>query len=259
MIRLHDVSFAYEASHPILKHLDLSVAEGESVGIVGANGAGKSTLLKLLVGLIFPDPMGTAPSESGFISVGDIHVSKKELAAVRKKIGYVFQDSEAQLFMPTVEKDVGFAPKNYGLSKQEVKERVDEALSLVGIEDLRERSVLELSGGQKKLVSLATVLSMRPEVLLFDEPTIALDPRNRRRFIEILPGLPGTKLIVSHDLDLVLDTCERTILLSDGTIAADGPSKEILSDRRLLEANGLELPLFIQGQEWRNHIEDTVH
>ena len=248
MIELKDVSFAYRPREEVLKNISLAIGEGESVGIVGANGAGKSTLLKLLVGLIFPDPMAKSSDCAGWIGIGGEHVTKKNLPQIRKKIGYVFQDSDTQLFMPTVEKDVGFAPKNYGMSAEEVKERVDEALKAVGIEDLAARSVLELSGGQKKLVSLATALSMRPQILLFDEPTIALDPKNRRRFIQILPTLPGTKLIVSHDLDLVLETCTRTILISDGQICADGKTEEILSDQVLLDENGLELPLLLQGR-----------
>lgn len=259
MIRLNDISFAYDRSRPVLSHVSLQIGKGERVGIAGANGAGKSTLLKLLVGLLFPDPMGKTPQESGWIGIAGTQVTKKNLAAVRQKIGYVFQDSDAQLFMPTVEKDVAFAPKNYGLDAAQTQKRVEEALSLVGIEDLKKRSVLELSGGQKKLVSLATVLSMRPDILLFDEPTIALDPGNRRRFIRILPELGGTHLIVSHDLDLLLETCGRIILLSEGRIVADGDTETILRDQSLLEANGLELPLLIQGQRLASSADQRTH
>ncbi len=249
MIVLNNVSFAYEPSRPVLRNIDLHIGAGERVGIVGANGAGKSTLLALLAGLLFPQPTAKNEGEEGFIAVGGLQVTQKNLRAVRQKIGYVFQDSDAQLFMPTVEKDVGFAPKNYGFSAEETAKRVEEALALTGIENLRGRSVLELSGGQKKLVSLATVLSMRPDVLLFDEPTIALDPANRRRFIRLLPELSGTVVIVSHDLDLILETCSRTVLLSEGRIAADGLTRQILSDEELLLQNGLELPLLLQGWE----------
>lgn len=254
MIELKDVSFSYRADLPVLSHIDLTIEEGETVGIVGANGAGKSTLLKLLVGLIFP--------QEGTIQIDGETVGKKNVSVIRQKIGYVFQDSDTQLFMPTVEKDVGFAPKNYGFSDEEVKRRVERALQAVGIEDLAARSILELSGGQKKLVSLATVLSLEPEVLLFDEPTIALDPRNRRRFIEMFPKLPGTKIIVSHDLDLVLETCRRTILISDGRITADDDTTVILNHKELLEENGLELPLLLQGRQRSKEgmtNEDTVH
>ena len=254
MIELKDVSFSYRTDLPVLSHIDLTIEEGETVGIVGANGAGKSTLLKLLVGLIFP--------QEGTIQIDGETVGRKNLSVIRQKIGYVFQDSDTQLFMPTVEKDVGFAPKNYGFSDEEVKRRVERALQAVGIEDLAARSILELSGGQKKLVSLATVLSLEPEVLLFDEPTIALDPRNRRKFIEMFPELPGTKIIVSHDLDLVLETCNRTILISDGRITADDDTTVILNHKELLEENGLELPILLQGRQRSKEgmtNEDTVY
>ena len=231
--------------------LSFMIEKGESVGIIGPNGAGKSTLLKLMVGLIFP--------QEGTVLIDSEPVGKKNLSGIRQKIGYVFQDSDTQLFMPTVEADVGFAPKNYGLGKEEVKRRVEEALVKTGTLDLRSRSVLELSGGQKKLVSLATVLSLEPEVLLFDEPTIALDPKNRRRFIELFRELSGTKIIVSHDLDLILDTCSRTILLGEGKIVCDSETKKILYDQQLLEENGLELPLMIEGAKRRKEYEDSVH
>ncbi|MDO4943410.1 MAG: energy-coupling factor ABC transporter ATP-binding protein, partial [Lachnospiraceae bacterium] len=170
-------------------------------------------------------------------------VEKRYLNEIRGKIGYVFQDSDCQLFMPTVYEDVAFAPKNYGLSKSEVEKRTIDAMKKVGIEQLKDRSIYSLSGGEKKLASIATVLSMQPEILIFDEPTIALDPRNRRRFMETLHSLEGTTIITSHDLDLIYDTCERTILISNGTIIKDGDTKEILRDKELLEHHGLELPL----------------
>ena len=145
--------------------------------------------------------------------------------------------------MPTIYEDVAFAPKNYGFSKEEVQNRTIEALKNVGIEDLKDRPIYHLSGGQKKLASIATVLSMKPDILIFDEPTIALDPRNRRKFIEVLNSLSGTKVVASHDLDLIYDTCEKAILIADGKIIKNGLTKEILNDKELLENNGLELPL----------------
>ena len=147
------------------------------------------------------------------------------------------------MFMPTVYQDVAFAPKNYGLSKEEVEERTLQALKSVGIEELKDRPIYSLSGGQKKLASIATVLSMNPEILIFDEPTVALDPKNRKRFINILNSLNQTKIVTSHDLDLIYDTCKKTILISDGKIIQDGPTKEILENKKLLENSGLELPL----------------
>lgn len=235
MIELKNVSFSYISNIEVLSNINLNINKNESIGIIGANGVGKSTLLKLLVGLEL--------GYTGEILIDDVKVEKKKLSEIRQKIGYVFQDSDSQLFMPTIYEDVAFAPKNYGFSKEEVQNRTIEALKNVGIEDLKDRPIYHLSGGQKKLASIATVLSMKPDILIFDEPTIALDPRNRRKFIEVLNLLSGTKVVASHDLDLIYDTCEKTILISDGKIIKNGLTKEILNDKELLENNGLELPL----------------
>ena len=164
---------------------------------------------------------------------------KEKLAKIRERIGYVFQDSDSQLFMSTVYEDVAFGPRNYGYSKEEVDERVMHALEMVHIEELKDRQIYRMSGGQKKLASLATILAMQPEIILLDEPSVALDPRNRRNLISILNELPGLKFIATHDLDMVEQTCERTILLSDGVIAKDGLTREILEDKKLLEESGL--------------------
>lgn len=221
--------------------MDLHIGEQESVGIVGANGAGKSTLLKLLVGL----DLGF----QGSIRIEEIEVRKETLAHVREKIGFVFQDSDSQLFMNTVYQDVAFAPRNYGLSEQEVQRRVESALMKAGITHLRDRQIYKLSGGEKKLVSIATILSMTPDILIMDEPSIALDPKNRRNLIHILNSFDHLKIIASHDLDMILDTCSRTILLNNGQIVADGPTEKILRDKELLEANNLELPFCLQGRQ----------
>lgn len=235
MIELKNVFFSYISNIEVLSNINLNINKNESIGIIGANGVGKSTLLKLLVGLEL--------GYTGEIIIDDVKVEKKKLSEIRQKIGYVFQDSDSQLFMPTIYEDVAFAPKNYGFSKEEVQNRTIEAMKNVGIEDLKDRPIYHLSGGQKKLASIATVLSMKPDILIFDEPTIALDPRNRRKFIEVLNSLSGTKIVASHDLDLIYDTCEKTILISDGKIIKNGLTKEILNDKELLENNGLELPL----------------
>ena len=235
MIEVQDVSFSYNKKYDVLEKINIKIENGESVGIIGANGVGKSTFLKLLVGLEL--------DYRGKISINDLTVDKKNLSKVREKIGYVFQDSDSQLFMPTIYDDVSFGPKNYGFSKEETETRTIEALKNVGIEELKDRPIYHLSGGQKKLASIATVLSLKPEVLIFDEPTVGLDPKNRRRVIDTLNNLKETKLITSHDLDLIYDTCDRTILIADGKIIKDGKTKEILTDKRLLEKNGLELPL----------------
>ena len=235
MIEVNNVSFSYNDDIQTLSNLNLKINNQESVGIIGANGAGKSTFLKLLVGLEL--------NYKGTININNLKVEKKNLTEIRKDIGYVFQDSDSQLFMPTVYEDVAFAPRNYGFSKEEVDKRTMKALKSVGIEDLKDKSIYRLSGGQKKLVSIATVLSLKPSTLIFDEPTVALDPKNRRRFINVINSLDETKIITSHDLDLIYDTCSRTILISKGKIIADGETKSILTDEELLENNGLELPL----------------
>lgn len=242
MIEVKNVSFMYERGNKeVLSNINFKIDNNESVGIIRANGAGKSTILKLLVGLEL--------QYQGEININDLKVEKKNLAEIRQKIGYVFQDSEAQLFMPTIYEDVAFAPRNYGLSEQEIQERTLEALKSVGIENLKDKQIYRLSGGQKKLASIATVLSMKPDILIFDEPTVALDPKNRRRFIDVLNSLKSTKIVTSHDLDLIYDSCERTILISEGKIVKDGLTKEILSDKELLEKNNLELPLSLTRRD----------
>ena len=170
----------------------------------------------------------------------------KKFPQIREKIGYVFQDSDSQLFMSTAYEDIAFAPRNYGLSKKEVDARVNHALDAIDIQYLRDKQIYKMSGGEKKLVSIATILSMTPDVILMDEPSIALDPRNRRRLIQLLNSFSQIKIIASHDLDMILDTCERTILLSDGKIVCDGATKDILTNRQVLEDHGLELPLCLQ-------------
>lgn len=234
-ISVAGVSFGYDRNHKVLDNINIEAGENESIGIIGANGVGKSTLLKLLVGLNI--------DYQGAIRVENIPVEKKMLSLVREKIGYVFQDSDSQLFMSTVYDDVAFAPKNYGLSETEVESRVNNALKVVHIEHLRDKHIYKMSGGEKKMASLATILSMTPDIILMDEPSIALDPKNRRNLIQILNQFEHLKIIASHDLDMILDTCERTILMSKGRIVKDGKTEDILTDKQLLEENGLELPL----------------
>ena len=237
-IDVEQVSFGYEKGRPILKDLSFHGAETDSIGLIGANGVGKSTFLKLLVGL--------NTEFEGSIRVEHIPVEKETLAQIRSKIGYVFQDSDSQLFLTTAYEDIAFAPRNYGLPEAEVDRRVEQALRLTGIEHLKEKQIYKMSGGEKKLVSIATILSMTPDIILMDEPSIALDPRNRRNLIRILNSFEHLKIIASHDLDLILDTCRRTVLMTDGRIVCDGPTEEILNDKELLEENGLELPLSLQ-------------
>ncbi|MBR4150222.1 MAG: ABC transporter ATP-binding protein [Firmicutes bacterium] len=237
MIKLEDLRFEYEKGLPVIDGVSLEIKDGESVGLIGPNGAGKSTLFMLMLGLL---------SGSGSISADGIELSKKTLPQIREKMGLLMQNSDDQMFMPTVYEDLVFAPKNYGLSDAETEERVKRVLSGLGIEYLRDRHNHKISGGEKRLAAIATLLVMEPSVLLMDEPTNALDPANRRLVINTVKALPQTKLIASHDLDMVWDCCERVVLLSGGRVAADGPREEILRDRELLEANHLELPLKFQ-------------
>lgn len=235
-----DVRFRYPGGEDVIRGVSFRAEGGEAVGLIGANGAGKSTLLKLFVGL--------GEGYEGSIQVDGLPVTKRAYPEIRRRIGYVFQDSESQLFMTTVAEDVAFAPENYGLPREEVKERVARALRQVHIESLAKKSVYKLSGGEKKLASIATILSMTPEILLMDEPTVALDPGNRRNLIAVVNALPQLKIFASHDLDFVWDTCGRVILLDHGEIAADGPAEGILRDEGLLKAHGLELPLSLTGR-----------
>ena len=238
MIRCENVSVSYDREHPVLREVSFHVARGEAVGLVGANGAGKSTLMKALVGLL--------PAE-GRILVDGLAVEKKTLPEVRRRLGFVLQNSDNQMFMPTVYEDMMFAPMNYGLSRAQAEARVDAALERLGLQALKNRHNHRISGGEKRMAAIATILAMDPEAMLMDEPTSALDPFNRRKVINTIRDLPQTRLIASHDLDMILDTCERVLLLSDGRIAADGPADRLLRDRALLEAHRLELPLRLQG------------
>ncbi len=238
MIDLNQVGFAYKENIPVLQDISLSIEAGASVGLVGANGAGKSTLMKLLVGLLKPT--------SGQVRICGLDVEKKNLAEIRRRIGYVFQDADNQLFMSTVYEDIAFGPLNYGLPKEEVERKVQAAMEQTGTTHLKDQPVYQMSGGEKRLVSIATILAMEPDCILMDEPEAALDPRNRRRLIELLKTLKPAKLIASHDLDLILDTCDRVILMSHGRIVADGPAQEILRDEKLLVEHDLELPLRLQ-------------
>lgn len=235
IISVSDLSFGYDSKRKVLENINFQLKKGESVGLVGANGVGKSTLLRILVGL--------NTGFQGDVMVNNIPLEKKNLKTIRKNIGYVFQDADSQLFMSTVFDDVAFAPRNYGMFEAEVNEKTMEALKVVHIEQLKDKQIYKLSGGEKKLASIATILSTEPDVILMDEPSVALDPKNRRNLINILNRLNQAKIIASHDLNMIMDTCERTILLSDGKIIKDGNTKEILLDKELMEESGLELPL----------------
>ena len=239
MIEFQNVSFAYEKGRPVLRDLSFRIERGEAVGLIGANGAGKSTVMKLLLGLL---------TGEGRILVDGTEVNRANLAVIRQKLGFVLQNSDNQMFMPTVYEDMIFGPLNYGLSREEAERRIDGVLARLGLTELKHRYNHKISGGEKRMAAIATVLAMEPEAILMDEPSSALDPCNRRIVINTIRELTQTKLITSHDLDMILDTCTRVILLSGGRLVADGPAEDILRDRALLEANRMELPLGLAGR-----------
>jgi cobalt/nickel transport system ATP-binding protein len=209
------------------------------VAVVGANGAGKSTLLLHLNGYFM--------AAKGLVNVGGYPVTRETVPIVRRAVGMTFQNADDQLFMPTVFEDVAFGPINLGLPKDEVERRVESALETVGAAHLRDRPPYRLSGGEKRAAAIATVLSMSPDILVMDEPTSELDPRARRRLIELLKTFAHTKIIATHDLDMALDLCERTLVLQHGRVIADGPTTDLLLDGDLMDKAGLERPLRIQG------------
>ena len=240
MIECRDIRFSYESGREVLRGVSFSIAPGESVGLIGANGAGKSTLMRILLGLLSPT--------GGEALIRSTRVEKKTLAEIRRTLGFVLQDSDNQMFMPKVWDDLMFAPLNYGLGRAEAERRAETALKTLGIEALRDRYNHKISGGEKRMAAIAVVLAMEPEAILMDEPTTALDPYNRRQVIRAVNALPQTKLIASHDLDMILECCSRVILLSGGRVVADGPAEEILRDQALLEQNRMELPLSLAGR-----------
>ena len=232
-LEIRGLVFAYPDGTRALEGIDLVIRQGESVAVIGPNGAGKSTLLLHLNGIL---------RGSGSVTVFGLPVEPKNLREVRRRVGVVFQDPEDQLFLTSVAQDVAFGPSNMGLDRDDIAERVADALAAVGMEGSGERSSHHLSFGQKKRIAVATVLSMRPDLLVLDEPTSNLDPKSRRRLIDILSGLPVTKIVVTHDMTVAYELCERTVILDQGRIVADGPTEEVLADAVLLSAHDLELP-----------------
>ncbi len=239
IVEAKDLEFAYPDTTQALLGISFKITHGESVAIVGANGAGKSTLLLHLNGYLTPT--------SGQVRIGDFPLTKETLQEVRRTVGMVFQDPDDQLFMSTVYDDVAFGPLNLGLPIEEVDSRVKTALETVGVLALKDRPPHRLSSGQKRRVAIATVLSMSPDILVMDEPTSGLDPQARRRLIEMLQTFKHSKIIATHDLDMVLDLCERTIILNEGKIQADGKTSDIFQDEKLLTDCHLEKPLRLQG------------
>ena len=238
IIEIKGLTYTYPDGRKALSGIDLEVVEGESLGIIGPNGAGKSTLLLHLNGILRGE---------GEIRICGLPLKRENLRMIRQKVGLVFQDPDHQLFMPTVFDDVAFGPLNMGLSEPQVREVVRRALKAVDMLEAESRSSHHLSFGQRRRVSLATVLSMNPVILALDEPSSNLDPGQRRNLINFLKSQNSTKLIATHDLELVLELCSRVVLVNSGKIVAEGETSEILGNKPLLEEHSLEIPASLRG------------
>jgi cobalt/nickel transport system ATP-binding protein len=233
-IEARGLRYRYPGGRYALDGIDLTVVHGERVALLGPNGAGKTTLMLHLNGLL---------TGEGELHVAGLEVGKKALHELRARVGLVFQDPDDQLFMPTIEEDVAFGPLNLGLKRPEVEERVRDALAAVRMEGRAQRGPHELSMGERRRAAIATVLAMRPELLVLDEPSASLDPRSRRELVEILAAFDQTMLVTTHDLPLAAQLCERAVVLAGGRIVVDGPCGDVLADEAMLAANDLELPL----------------
>lgn len=229
-----DLSFSYPDGHQALRNVDLHVHHGERVALLGPNGAGKTTLLLHLNGIFRPS--------SGTVRVAGLDVSHESALEVRRRVGLVFQDPDDQVFMPTVGQDVAFGPANFGVEGQALDDRVIEALRAVSMIDALERAPHHLSYGERRRVAIATVLAMRPEILVLDEPTSNLDPASRRELVEVLRPLPITQLVVTHDLPFALELCPRALVMDEGSIVAADDTVAILTDELLMKTHRLELP-----------------
>jgi cobalt/nickel transport system ATP-binding protein len=232
MIDVKNLSVTYPDGTKAVDNISFTADAGESIALIGANGAGKTTLMLSLVGVI--------PLTSGSVAVDGLELSKKTLNDIRKRLGVVFQNPDDQLFMPMLYDDIAFGPRNFGLDDAETEKRVAEALHELGIEHLKSRSSLKLSGGEKRMAAIATVLAMEPSAVLFDEPTAFLDPKARRNLIKVLMNLKHTKLIATHDLPFAEEVCTRALLVKNGRIFADGLPKDILYDEKLMDDCGIE-------------------
>jgi cobalt transport protein ATP-binding subunit len=228
------LAFAYPDGHQALYGVDLRISRGERVALLGPNGAGKTTLVLHL--------NGVHRAGRGTVRVGGLDVTRENLQEVRRRVGIVFQDPDDQLFMPTVGDDVAFGPANFGVVEPELSLRVKEALDAVAMADLADRSPMHLSGGQRRRVALATVLACDPEILVLDEPSSNLDPVARRELAEVLLGLDRTMLMVTHDLPYALQVCPRAVVIDDGVVVRDAPTRDVLADTAFLRAHRLELP-----------------
>jgi cobalt/nickel transport system ATP-binding protein len=241
MIKIDQLSVNYPDGHQVINRLNLQVDDGETIGIVGANGTGKSTLLMTMVGILLPS--------GGMVEIDGVELNKRNLREIRERIGVVFQNPDDQLFMSNVYDDVAFGLRNYGMSEERIKHRITEIMEELGVEKLKHMSSHKLSGGEKRIIAIATILVMQPSVILFDEPSSFLDPSTRRRLIHLLRSVRVTKVIATHDLDMALELCDRIVVMKEGSVYAEGRTKDILTDRKLLEGAGLELPFCLQSVE----------
>jgi len=233
-VHVQGLVYSYPDGSPALRGVDLDITAGERVAVLGPNGAGKTTLILHLNGILLP--------QAGEVAIGGMPVTKANFKEIRRRVGVVFQDPDDQLFMPTVRDDVAFGPANLGLPGEAVDARVQAALDAVGMDGSGGRPPHHLSFGQRRRVALATVLAMDPQILVLDEPTSNLDPAARRDLADILVTLPVTAVIVTHDLPYALELCPRSVIINDGVIVADGPTRDVLGDAELMAANRLELP-----------------
>lgn len=231
MLTLNDIKVTYPDKTKALKGISFSVDEGECVALIGANGAGKTTLLLSMLGVI---------ESSGMVLIDGTELNRKSLSKVREKMGVVFQNPDDQLFMPTVYDDIAFGLLNYGMSREDAKKVILDTAKLLSIENVLYKSSSRLSGGQKRMAAIATVLAMNPSVMLFDEPTAFLDPKSRRNLVNTLLSIKKTKIIATHDLFLARELCDRVIILREGSVFADVNGTDILFNETLMEESGVE-------------------
>jgi cobalt/nickel transport system ATP-binding protein len=244
MIEVKNISFSYDRHHPVLKDVNLSVTKGESLGITGPNGAGKTTFFYLLCGILIPDS-------------GEIKINGKAIkgAKFNPEAGFVFQNPDDQLFNISVYEDIAFGPVNMGLDKNEVHKRSAEAMKITGITHLAERPPHHLSGGERRMAAIASVISMNPGLMIYDEPTSNLDMRGRRRVIDFINSSEHTNLIASHDLEFILETCERVIIIDEKGIVKDGGTSSVMYNEKLMLRHGLERPHSLLHKK-KEHVHD---
>ena len=231
MLTINNVTVEYPDGTTAINNLSLNVKSGEKLALIGANGAGKSTLMLAIEGIL---------DSTGEIKIDDLVVDSKNIVKVRQQVGMLFQNPDDQLFMATIYDDIAFGPRNAGLDEESVKYRVEDRLKLLNIEHLKDKTALKLSGGEKRMAALATVLAMKPSVMLLDEPTAFLDPKARRNLINVLNSLPHTMLIATHDLTFAKEVCREAVVIKDGNFFAKGNCDEILYNQELMDEGGIE-------------------